>query len=125
MTGPTKEQLLAEIARSRDAILRDFQMVLHEASPAVRLERAVARKPWVWVFAAAVLGWTLAGPKTKTRVIREKMVIGGKSRRRKDRRPQGPLGMAISLLRVAIPVIKPALTAYAAKRVAEMAQKLG
>lgn len=125
MTGPTKEQLLAEIARSRNAILRDAQMVRHEASPVVRFERVVARKPWVWVFAAAVLGWALAGPKTKTRVIREKPVIGGKSGRRRDRRPQGPLGMAVSLVRVAMPMIKPALTAYAAKRVAEMAQKLG
>jgi hypothetical protein len=123
MTGPTKEQLLAEIARSRNAIMRDAQTARHEASPLVHVERVIARKPWVWVIAAAILGWSLAGP--KTRVIREKQVVGIKNRHRKDRRPQGALGLVVSLIRVVMPMVKPAFTAYAAKRVAEMAQKLG
>ncbi len=119
----TKEELLAEISRSRLAIARDFGAVKEELNVSKKLGRTFSLHPYAWLGGAAALGWILAGPKTKTRVVTVgKDKKGGTKKTVKT--SAGLFGIFLTLLRIAVPMLKPAFSAYAAKRFAEMASKL-
>jgi hypothetical protein len=119
----TKDELLAEITRSRLAIARDFGSVKEELDVSSKLGKIFSRHPFVWLGGAAALGWILAGPKTKTRVV-----TMGKDKKGTVKKtvssPAGFLGIFLTILRIVVPMLKPAFSAYAAKRFAEMASKL-
>jgi len=119
----TKDELLSEISRSRLAIARDFGSVKEELDVSSKLGKTFSRHPFVWLGGAAALGWIIAGPKTKTRVV-----TVGKDKKGTVKKtvssPAGFLGIFLTILRIAVPMLKPAFSAYAAKRFAEMASKL-
>ncbi len=119
----TKDELLAEISRSRLAIARDFGAVKEELNVSSKLGRTFSRHPFAWLGGAAALGWILSGPKTKTRVV----TVGKDSKgavKKTVKSPAGLLGIFLTILRIAVPMLKPVFSAYAAKRFAEMATKL-
>jgi len=119
----TKDELLLEINRSRLAISRDFGAVKQELNVSAKLGRTFSLHPFAWLGGAAALGWILAGPKTKTRVV----TVGKDKKgaiKNTVKSPAGLLGIFLTILRIAVPMLKPAFSAYAAKRFAEMASKL-
>lgn len=123
----TKEQLLFELAQSRAILSRDCDIVRQELDFKAKARRLVRRKPLAWLGGAAVLGWVLAGPKTKTRVIKKTVTATGKKVRTEKSAPASRLGWLAGLLAVvkfATPLLKPVLTAYAGKRFANMASNL-
>ncbi len=120
-----KSAILAELARSRAAITRDVALVREELDVTSHVKRSVRAKPMVWLACAAAVGYMLAGPKTRTRTV-TKLVKGPKSAPVKveKKRPLTFLGIIIALFKVAMPLVRPALSAYAARRVGEFAEKL-
>lgn len=121
----TKQELLAEIARSREAVARDFSAVAAEVNVPAKLGRTIAARPALWMGIAAAVGWIAAGPRTKTRVIRTGPAVKGEKKpRAKESGGHGLLGLALTALKISAPMLKPALTAYAAKRFADMANNL-
>jgi len=123
----TKEQLLAELAASRAAIRRDYGAVRRELDVQAKLENLVRRKPLAWLGGAAALGWWLAGPKRKTRVV-TKYVKSSSKRGAAEDKPNvarlGWLGVVIALFKFSLPFLKPILTAYAGRQLTEMATRL-
>ncbi|MEX1119153.1 MAG: hypothetical protein WEB60_10225 [Terrimicrobiaceae bacterium] len=119
----TKDDLLAEIARSRLAIARDFGAVKEELNVSKKLGRTFSHHPLVWLGGAAALGWIIAGPKTKTRVVTVGKTSKGATKKTVTK-PAGFLAIFLTILRIAVPMLKPVFSAYAAKRFAEMASKL-
>lgn len=118
----TKEQLLLEIERSRNSLARDFASAKLELDPRHKVMTSIRAKPLVWISAATALGWMLAGPKSKTRVLHKS---GKKSIvKEKATPPIGIFGIVLAILKLSLPMLKPAFSAYAAKRFAEMASKL-
>ena len=121
----TKAELLADVARSRTAILRDTAAVRAELDLAAKIRNSVRSRPFAWLGGATVLGYFFAGPKTRTKTVTK--YLRGKSGepvRKQEKKPRGFFGVLLSLLRLAIPLVRPALTAYAAKRFGDFAQKL-
>jgi hypothetical protein len=121
----TKADLLAEIARSRTAIARDTQLVRQKLDVALKIQNAVRRRPFAWLAGSAAIGYIFAGPKTRTKTITK--VVRGKSKdpvpeSKKKRR--GLTGLIIALFKFALPLLRPALSAYAAKRFGDFAQRL-
>lgn len=122
----TKEELLAEIARSRDAIARDFLETTEAVDPRLQAARLYRRSPYFFLGAAAALGWIVAGPRKVSRAAPRR---SGKQKRvpreeAASRKSGGIFGMLVTLVRLIVPVIKPALSAYAAKRLSELAKGL-
>jgi len=121
----TKADLLAEIARSRTAIARDTLLVRQELDVAIKIRNAVRRRPFAWLAGAAAIGYIFAGPKTRTKtvtkVVREKSK-GPLPESKKKR--SGLPGLILSLFKFALPLLRPALSAYAAKRFGDFAQRL-
>ena len=121
----TKADLLADVARSRTAILRDTAAVRAELDIAAKIQNSVRSRPFAWLGGAAAIGYYFAGPKTRTKTV-TKYVRGksGEPARKPDKKPRGFFHVLLSLLRLALPLIRPALTAYAAKRFGDFAQRL-
>jgi len=121
----TKAELLADVARSRAAILRDTAAVRSELDLAAKIQNSVRSRPFAWLGGAAVAGYFFAGPKTRTKTV-TKYVRGksGEPVRKSEKKPRGFFHVLLSLLKLALPLVRPALTAYAAKRFGDFAQKL-
>lgn len=121
----SKAELLAAVARSRAAIRRDSSAVRTELDVAAKLQNSVRSRPLAWLGGAAAIGYLLAGPKTRTKtvtkLVREK---SGDPVRETKKKPRGFFGLLLSLLKLALPLVRPALSAYAAKRFGDFAQKL-
>lgn len=121
----SKAELLANVARSRAAILRDTVAVRAELDVAAKIQNSVRSRPLAWLGGAAAIGYFFAGPKTRTKTV-TKFVGGkpGKPARAKEKKPRGFFAVLLSLFKLALPLVRPALSAYAAKRFGEFAQKL-
>ena len=68
-----------------------------------------------------MIGWMLAGP--KTRVV-TKSAKGKTPALPEKPRPAGILGILLTIFKIALPLARPALSAYAARRLGEMAEKI-
>jgi hypothetical protein len=116
-----KDQILEELRLSRAAIARDTAAVAEEINLASKLKKSVRRHPLAWLGSAAAIGWVLAGP--KTRVV-TKSAKGKSPALPEKSRPAGFWGILLALFKIVIPLARPALSAYAARRLGEMAEKI-
>ena len=118
-----KEKILEDLRRSRAAIARDANAVVEEVNLVSKLKKSVRNRPLAWFGGAAALGWVLAGPKTR---IVTKTVKGKSLEPAKKSRLSGAAGLwsiLLALFKIAYPLARPALTAYATRRVGEFAEK--
>ena len=122
----TKDEILAELSRSRAGLTREWVALRREFDFKAKLNNIVRRKPYVWLSGAAALGWVLAGPKRKTRVVTKVIQSDGKPIvvKEKGKRRAGLFALLLGLMRFALPFVRPALTAYAGKFFADLATKL-
>jgi hypothetical protein len=116
-----KDQILEELRRSRAAIARDAAAVADEINLASKLKKSVRARPLAWLGGAAAIGWILAGP--KTRVV-TKSAKGKSPALPEKSRPAGFWGLLLALFKIALPLARPVLSAYAARRLGEMAEKI-
>jgi hypothetical protein len=118
-----KEKILEDLRRSRVAITRDANAIVEEVNLVSKFKKSVRNKPLAWLGGAAALGWILSGP--KTRVV-TKTVKGKSLEPAKKSRLSGAAGLwsiLLALFKIAYPLARPALSAYAARRVGEFAEK--
>jgi len=122
----TKEEILAELSTSRTAIAREYAAVRTELDYKSKLNNLVRRRPYAWLGGAAALGWFLAGPKTKTRVVTKVVKQNGTAKVVKEKKGAraGLIALLVGVIRFAFPLLKPALSAYAGRFFANMATKL-
>ena len=121
-----KSEILAELARSREAIARDSSAVRSQIDLSARLRDSVRSRPLAWLGGAAAIGYIFAGPKTRVKTVTK--VVRGDSKispKPAEKHPRGIWDIIFALLKLAIPLLRPALSAYAAKRFADFAEKLG
>ncbi|MDX2080657.1 MAG: hypothetical protein SFU53_07720 [Terrimicrobiaceae bacterium] len=122
----TKDALLAEIAKSREAIRRDYSGVREEMRLQNHVRSWVRGNPWAWVGGASLLGFVLSGPKTKTKVVTKRAKSRkGKSEAAEATKPLGFAAIVLGLLRFAFPLVRPLLMSYAARRFGVLADQVG
>jgi hypothetical protein len=124
----TKDEILAELSRSRAGLTREWVALRREFDFKTKLNNIVRRKPYVWLSGAAALGWMLAGPKSKTRVVTKVIQPNAEGKpvvvKEKEKRRVGFVALLLGLMRFALPFVRPAVTAYAGRFFADMATKL-
>jgi len=121
-----KAEIVAELARSRAAIARDTSAIRDEINVASKFRRSVKSRPFAWLGGAAAIGYFLAGPKTRTKtvtkVVREK---GPGPAKVETKKQHGFWDILFSLIKLCVPLVRPALSAYAARRIGDFADKIG
>ena len=121
-----KSELLAEIARSRAAVARDADFVRQELDVTSQLKSSVKRRPFAWLGGAAALGYMLAGPKTRAKTI-VKTVRESKAATSgvKKTKSHTFLEILVGLFKFLLPMVRPLISAYAARHIGALAEKLG
>jgi hypothetical protein len=117
----SKDSLLAELAKSRAALRRDWSAVGGELNVANRARRSVKRHPLAWLGAAAAIGYLASGRRSTAKTPS----IKATSSPSKTISPRlGPWGLVWNIAKLLVPVIRPALSAYAAQKLGELATKV-
>ncbi len=122
-----KDAILEELRLSRMAIARDTHSLAEEFNISAKLQRSVKSHPLAWLSGAAAIGYIFAGPKTKTvtKVIAPKSESHSKSKDAPQKESSHLLKNAFGLFKILLPLIRPAISAYAARRLGEYAEKIG
>lgn len=109
-------------------MVRDFSTVRSELDVAAKLRQSVKSRPFAWLGSAAALGYIIAGPKRRTRIV-TKTVHDRKSKEKpvkpEIRESRSLFGTLLALFKIVSPLVRPALSAYAARRFGDFAEKLG
>jgi len=120
-----KEKILAEIARSRAAIARDGAAVRNSLDFASKIKGSVRTRPFSWLGGATAIGYILAGSKIRTKTLtqdaRGKISCEDPAGTKK---PRGFFGLLFGFVRLVFSLLRPALSAYAARRFSALAEKL-
>ena len=117
----TKEEILAELAATRADILQGWKALGIELDFKRKINNFVRKKPYAWLSFALALGWVLAGPKTKTRVVTKTLTPMVKVEKTRGR--VGLVALILGLVRLLIPVLQPAATAYVGGRIADITKR--
>jgi hypothetical protein len=121
----TRAELLLELEASRRAISRDYDGVCHAANLPARAKSAFRRHPIPWLGGAAALGWLLSGRGRKQKkVMVERQIDADGNVVKEKAKKLGIFTILLTILRIAMPLLKPAFTALAAKKFADLAGKL-
>ena len=118
-----KEKLLEELHLSRRAMARDAAAVVDEINLASKFKKSVRTRPLAWLGGAAALGYILAGPKTRIVTKPTQAKPANTSEKSGHGAPVGFWGIVIALFKFVLPLARPALSAYAARRLGELAEK--
>lgn len=120
----TKAQLLAEIQASRLAIGRDAVGLAEELNFRKKIEQTVRRRPLAWLGGAALAGFTFS-------LWRRRPVIRPEPKRKGHSSISAPpprltfWAFLLACMKMILPAARPLLTAYATKRMADLAANLG
>lgn len=118
-----KEEILAEIARSRASITRDAAAVRNSLDFAAKIKSSVRSRPFSWLGGATAVGYILAGPKIRTKTLTKdaqgKITVPGEIKK-----TRGFFGLLSGLIKLAFSLLRPALSAYAVRRFGALAEKL-
>lgn len=121
----SKQQILEELRRSRVAIARDTASIAEELNIVSKIRRSVRTRPLAWLGSAAALGYIFAGPKTRKPAITTPTKKGTKSEKSEPVRAgrQGLFSVLFHLVKFLFPLLRPALSAYAAQRLGELSSR--
>jgi len=109
-----KAELIADLARARTQISRDVHIVRRDLDFPTRARQAFARHPAIWIGVALVLGLFVA----RIPLRRKKTVAPRKSAEPMIEKA-GMAGVAITALKFAFDIARPALMSWATRRFAQ------
>jgi hypothetical protein len=115
---PRKNELIAELARSRGQMSNYARALGHDLDFRTRARRAFALHPAIWISIALLLGLVIS-----RLPLRRKKAVAAAPPRKHNVEPvvekAGIAGIALGVLKMAFDLARPALTAWVNRRVAE------
>lgn len=121
------DKLLKEVDASRRAIQRDVTAFKFQIDLPSRAQDAIRARPARWLGGAAVVGFIAALVRPKRRRAKQlgkKLESSDSEVVNKSAKSITAWGILLGIFKAILPLARPALTAFAAKRFADMASKL-
>ena len=118
MAEQSKAELIAELERARVHLSHSMRGVAHSLDFHARFRESVGRNKVLWFSGAAAAGWILARLPSR----RKKASIHANKHAVENIKETRNAGMMLSLLKFGITILKPAITAFAAKKITDMAR---
>jgi hypothetical protein len=117
-----KSQLIAELERSRAELDRSLRGVRYDLKVGPHLQHAFLRHKGVWLAGAALAGWLISRLPARKKAMPNN---SGARHQNSANRPKEPerAGVVLAVLSVLGAVLKPAVTAFASKQIAELVKK--
>src|ERR1700730_8831390 len=111
-------QLRQEVAHSRDRLARDLSGLRYELDFPLKFRKSFQRQTVMWITAAVVIGVVFAVMPARTK----KCSVKVKAKTRSDAK-EGILGagLALGALKLAVTLLKPAVTNFIAKKMSSYA----
>jgi hypothetical protein len=109
------DDLKLEIARSRDRITQDLRVFRRELAIPRKIKRSFQRQTGAWVTAAVVVGTILILLPARRKIIRVEPEVAIK--RKDSKKKLLETGFALTALKFAITLLRPAITSYLTKKV--------
>lgn len=123
----TKESLLTDLRATRAGMANDTAVLKRELNLEAKLQKLVRHQPLLWFGGAAALGWILAGPHTKRKIVTKYVDAEGNKVKPKVKaaRKAGRFGLVITLVKLAFPYLKPMLAEFATRQLDQFASRRG
>jgi hypothetical protein len=112
-----KSELIAELARSREALTANVRGLGNDLNLVRRIETAFQRHRFAWLGGATLLGVIIAKLPARTK----KVVVDRQGRKQSTEEKAVKAGLLITVLKIAFDIARPALTKWVAQRVAAYA----
>lgn len=123
-TGQAKSlhQLRQEIAHSRDRLARDLSGLHYELDFPLKFRKSFQRQTVVWITAAVVTGVVFAVTPARKKKVRRRAKANSH-----EEAQRGILsaGLVVGALKLAVTLLKPAITQFIGKKVSDYARDSG
>lgn len=106
-----KIELQAKLERSRAELSRDFQGLRSDLDVQTRVRHAITHNRTAWMTGAAIFGWVLS------RLPARKKQVSSQNGNKALLKDQLRAGIVAALLKFGASLIKPAIAAYASKKI--------
>ena len=113
-----KEELRAELAAARTKFDGNWSALKSDANVPRRVRESVRERTGVWVGGATVVGFLLSAMRRR----KKEVLVDVKSHKKLKTRKKA--GILMALVKVVIGVLRPAATAYATKKLADLAARM-
>jgi len=114
-------EILREVRASRAAIARDVASLREAVDVPRRVKRSIRERPLTWLGCATGAGFLVSAIRPR----RQRLSRAEKKQERTAAKAVTVFGGILAILKLLIPIAKPVITAFAARRFAEIAAKLG
>jgi len=114
-----KSQLIAELERSRSEFAHGVRGLRQDMDVGAHLKHAFVRQKAVWLGGAAIMGWLLAKLPSRKKKVKVAPIRSAKV----TEAERG--GILLTVLNLLVPLLKPAVMAFATKKVQEFASRNG
>ena len=110
-----KSELRAELAAARSQFGRNWLALKEDANIPKRFRESVRKRKVLWISAATVIGFVLS----RLPARKKEVLVDAKSRKKIKHRKKS--GVLMTIVKLVLGVLKPAITAYATKKLADIA----
>ena len=110
-----KSELRAELAAARSQFGRNWLAIKEDANIPMRFRKSVRERKVFWISAATVIGFVLS----RLPARKKEVLVDAKSRKKIKHRKKS--GVLMTLAKLSLGFLKPMITAYATKKLADVA----
>ncbi len=110
-----KRELSAELAAARSQFSGNWLALKEDANIPKRFRESVRERKTFWICTATVIGFILS----RLPARKKEILVDAKSRKRIKKRKKA--GLLMMLVKLGLGVLKPTITAYATKKLADVA----
>ena len=120
-----KAEILSGLVRSRTAIARDAAAVRERLDVPAQIKKSFKSRPFAWLGGVSLAGFLFAWRKSRSKAPAKPAPEKSRGPEPAPQKLRGFWGIVLPLVKLAVPLFRPAVTAYAARKFGDLAERFG